>query len=142
MDKMKDLVFTYDIPGDDFNRAGDASSKLKKILKQTGYNDDAIRKIVIATYEGEINAAIHGGGGHIEVKVFPGHTDIWVTDEGPGIPNLEKAMEEGYSTASAEVRSLGFGAGMGLPNIKKYSDELEIDTAPGKGTKVFMRVMS
>ncbi len=104
--------------GDDFTCAGEASSKVKNKLKQLGYNSEAIRRAAIAMYEGEINMVIHGGGGEIFVEVYPDHIDIKMEDKGPGIENIEQAMQEGYSTAPANVRALGFGAGMGLPNIK------------------------
>ena len=125
------LTFRYEIDGDDFTRAGEASSSMKNKLKQLGLDSDVIRKVAIAMYEGEINMVIHADGGKITVTV---------SDTGPGIPDVEKAMQEGYSTARAEVRSLGFGAGMGLPNMKKYTDEMQIDTTVGRGTTITMKV--
>ena len=97
-----------------------------------------IKRIAVAMYEAEINAFIHGGGGKAVVDLYPDHVEVLITDEGKGIADLELAMQEGYSTAPEEVRMLGFGAGMGLPNISRNADERDIDTAPGKGTKVKM----
>ena len=133
---------TYDIPSadDDFTRAGEASSSVKKKLRQIGYNPEAIRKVSIAMYEGEINVAIHAGGGEAEVEISPGEVTMKLIDHGPGIADVEKAMQEGWSTAPEAVRSLGFGAGMGLPNMKKYTDSMEIDTEVGKGTTITMVV--
>ena len=130
----------YDVPGDDFTRAGEASGAVKGKLKQLGFPADVIRRVAIAMYEGEINMVIHAGGGTADVEVDPDCVRITLTDQGPGIPDLDLAMQEGWSTATETVRNLGFGAGMGLPNIKKYSDTLDIDTAPGEGTTMRMAV--
>ena len=137
---MSALTFRYEVPGDDFTRAGEASSDVKRKLKQLGYNPDAIRKVAIAMYEGEINMVIHAGGGEAVVDVDPKQVQIVLRDHGPVIPDVEKAMQEGWSTAPDNVRNLGFGAGMGLPNMKKYTDELRIDTKVGEGTTLFMKV--
>ncbi|HIS78894.1 ATP-binding protein [Anaeromassilibacillus sp. An200] len=137
---MNTLTLRYEVPGDDFTRAGEASSDVKRKLKQLGYNPDAIRKVAIAMYEGEINMVIHAGGGEAVVDVDPKQVQIVLRDHGPGIPDVEKAMQEGWSTAPDNVRNLGFGAGMGLPNMKKYTDELRIDTKVGEGTTLFMKV--
>ena len=139
---MAGLKLTYDIPSadDDFTRAGEASSSVKKKLRQIGYNPEAIRKVSIAMYEGEINVAIHAGGGEAEVEISPGEVTMKLIDHGPGIADVEKAMQEGWSTAPEAVRSLGFGAGMGLPNMKKYTDSMEIETEVGKGTTITMVV--
>ena len=137
---MNTLTLRYEVPGDDFTRAGEASSDVKRKLKQLGYNPDAIRKVAIAMYEGEINMVIHAGGGEAGVDVDPKQVQIVLRDHGPGIPDVEKAMQEGWSTAPDNVRNLGFGAGMGLPNMKKYTDELRIDTKVGEGTTLFMKV--
>lgn len=134
------LTFRYEIDGDDFTRAGEASSSMKNKLKQLGLDSDVIRKVAIAMYEGEINMVIHADGGKITVTVSDTEITMVLSDTGPGIPDVEKAMQEGYSTARAEVRSLGFGAGMGLPNMKKYTDEMQIDTTVGKGTTITMKV--
>lgn len=134
------LTFEYQIPGDDFTRAGEASSSVKNKLKLMGVDSGAIRRVAIAMYEGEINMVIHAGGGAIKVMVTDDNIRLILADTGPGIPDVEKAMQLGYSTAPEEVRSLGFGAGMGLPNMKKYSDSMQIDTEVGKGTTVTMDI--
>lgn len=130
----------FDISGDDFTRAGEASGKVKSKLKQLGIAPDAIRRVAIALYEGEINLVIHAGGGEIDVTISPESVEMVLSDKGPGIADVEKAMTEGFSTASENIRSLGFGAGMGLPNMKKYSDQMKIDTKLGVGTTIFMKV--
>lgn len=137
---MTSVPLHFTVLGDDFTCAGEASSKVKNKLKQLGYNSEAIRRAAIAMYEGEINMVIHGRGGEIFVEVYPDHIDIKMQDKGPGIENIEQAMQEGYSTAPANVRALGFGAGMGLPNIKKYTDGLRIESEVGKGTTIYMTV--
>ena len=134
------LTFTYTISGDDFTRAGEASSAIKNKLKLLGVNASAIRKVAIAMYEGEINMVIHANGGEITVTISDSEIKIVLADVGPGISDISKAMQEGYSTAPEEVRSLGFGAGMGLPNMKKYSDDFQIESVVGKGTTVTMKV--
>ena len=134
------LIFTYIIDGNDFTRAGEASSSVKNKLKMLGVSSEAIRKTAIAMYEGEINMVIHADGGEITVTVSDSEIAMVLADTGPGIPDVEKAMQEGYSTAREEVRSLGFGAGMGLPNMKRYTDEMQIDTVVGKGTTITMKV--
>ncbi|MGN0373208.1 MAG: ATP-binding protein [Enterocloster sp.] len=134
------IVFTYDVSADDFTRAGEASSDVKRKLKQMGVGPEAIRKVAIAMYEGEINMVIHARGGVITVEITPEQIKMILDDVGPGIPDVGLAMQAGYSTAPDEIRSLGFGAGMGLPNMKKYSDEMEIDTRIGEGTKITMIV--
>ena len=134
------IILEYDVTPDDFTRAGEASSDVKSKLKQMGVIPDAVRKVAIAMYEGEINMVIHAQGGHITVEITPERILMVLDDVGPGIPDVEQAMQAGFSTAPDEVRSLGFGAGMGLPNMKKYTDELNIDTKLGVGTKVTMVV--
>lgn len=134
------IVLTYDVPGDDFTRAGEASSNLKSYLKKMGVRPDVVRKVAIAMYEGEINMVIHAGGGKIEVVISSEEISMTLTDQGPGIEDIELAMQAGYSTAPDNIRNLGFGAGMGLPNMKKYTDELKIDSTVGKGTTVTMKV--
>ena len=126
----------YDVPGDDFTRAGEASGAVKRTLKQLGFHPDVVRKVSIAMYEGEINMVIHAGGGEADVEILPDRVSMVLTDHGPGIPDVEQAMQEGWSTAPDNVRNLGFGAGMGLPNIKMYSDEMKIDTVCGVGTTI------
>lgn len=130
----------YTVPGDDFARAGEASADLKATLKKLGVPAAAVRRISIALYEGEINLAIHAGGGNIDVAIGDDEVEMVLSDQGPGIPDVEQAMQEGFSTASAEVRSLGFGAGMGLPNMKRYTDEFHIQSTVGVGTTITMRV--
>ena len=130
------IVLTYDISADDFTRAGEASSDVKRKLKQMGVDPEAIRKVAIAMYEGEINMVIHASGGLITVEITPQQIKMILADVGPGIPDVELAMQAGYSTAPDEIRSLGFG----LPNMKKYSDNMEIDTKLGEGTTITMTV--
>lgn len=134
------LTFRYVIDGNDFTRAGEASSSVKNKLKMLGVDNAAIRKVAIAMYEGEINMVIHAEGGEITVTVYDDHISMVLADKGPGIPDIEKALKEGFSTAPEEVRSLGFGAGMGLPNMKKFTDEMQIDTVLGQGTTITMNV--
>lgn len=134
------LVFTYTIDGNDFTRAGEASSAIKNKLKLLGVSSDVIRKVAIAMYEGEINMVIHAEGGKITVSVSANDITMVLADKGPGIPDVDQAMQEGFSTAREEVRSLGFGAGMGLPNMKRFTDEMQIDTVIGKGTTITMKV--
>lgn len=138
---MSDVIsLDYDVAGDDFTSAGHASSNVKSILKKIGLAPQTIRRVAIAMYEGEINMFIHGGGGHIHVEIDTDQVLMCLRDEGPGIADIEQAMQEGFSTASESVRNLGFGAGMGLPNMKKYSDTMEIVSAIGQGTTVTMTV--
>ena len=134
------LTFEYQVSGDDFTRAGEASSDVKNKLKMMGVDSGVIRRVAIAMYEGEINMVIHADGGSIKVLVSDDNIRLILADTGPGIPDVEKAMQQGYSTAPEEVRSLGFGAGMGLPNMKKYSDDMKIDTVIGSGTTVTMDI--
>ena len=130
---MSSIHLHYDVSGEDFTRAGEASGSVKKRLKALGYNTDAIRRVAIAMYEAEINMVIHADGGFVDV-------DILLSDKGPGIPDVDKAMQEGFSTAPDNVRNLGFGAGMGLPNIKKYTDDMRIETKIGVGTDLYLTV--
>ena len=134
------LVFRYDVDGENFTSAGDASVPVKKNLRSLGISPDTIRRVSIAMYEGEINMVIHAGGGMAEVFVEPEDVTIVLTDHGPGIADVSLAMQEGFSTAPDNIRALGFGAGMGLPNMKRYTDEMNIETELGKGTKITMKV--
>ena len=134
------LVFKFKVEGDDFTSAGQASVQVKKNLRQLGLDAEIIRKVSIAMYEGEINLVIHAGGGEAEVSVTETAVEIVLSDKGPGIADIEKAMQAGYSTAPDNIRSLGFGAGMGLPNMKKNSDEMEIHSTVGEGTRIVMRI--
>lgn len=130
----------YTVSPDDFTRAGEASGDVKSKLKKMGVSPDAVRKVAIAMYEGEINMVIHARGGDIDVEITEDCITMVLADKGPGIADIEQAMQAGWSTAPDNVRSLGFGAGMGLPNMKKYSDDMKIDTVIGVGTTVTMRV--
>ena len=133
---MKDSLMTlrYDVSPTDFTRAGEASSDVKNKLKQLGVSPQVVRKVAIAMYEGEINMVIHAQGGQITVDITPTLIRMELKDVGPGIEDVEQAMQAGFSTAPDNIRSLGFGAGMGLPNMKKYSDTMQIDTVLGVGT--------
>ncbi len=137
---MDSIKLHYIVPGDDFTRAGAASGDVKRTLKELGISPTVIRNVSIAMYEGEINMVIHAGGGEIDVEITENEIIMTLADKGPGIENLELAMKEGYSTAPDNIRSLGFGAGMGLPNIKKYTDEFGIDTKVGVGTTLNLKV--
>ena len=132
--------FHFVVDGEDFTSAGQASVQVKKNLRKLGINPEIIRKISIAMYEGEINMVIHAGGGVAEVRVTEEAIEIILADRGPGIADIEQAMQAGYSTATDTVRSLGFGAGMGLPNMKRYTDYMDIQSTVGVGTTVTMRV--
>ena len=132
--------FHFTVDGDDFTSAGQASVQVKKNLRTLGIAPEIIRKVSIAMYEGEINMVIHAGGGEADVLIFEDRIEIHLCDNGPGIANIDLAMQEGFSTAPDNIRSLGFGAGMGLPNMKRYSDSITIDSTLGKGTKILMTV--
>ena len=134
------LVFRFDVDGEDFTSAGQASVQVKKNLRQLGIASDVIKRVSIAMYEGEINMVIHANGGVAEVRVNEDYIEIILDDKGPGIADVEKAMQEGYSTAPDNIRSLGFGAGLGLPNMKRYTDSMLIESTVGVGTKITMRV--
>ncbi|MBE6955242.1 MAG: anti-sigma regulatory factor [Ruminococcaceae bacterium] len=136
---MDALELKYTVTRDDFARAGEASGSLKKTLKTLGFSPDLVRRVAIAMYEAEINMVIHAQGGEITATVTPEELVIVFADVGPGIPDINLAMTAGFSTATDDVRDMGFGAGMGLPNIKKYADDLEIQTQVGVGTTVTMR---
>lgn len=138
---MSDTIkLKYTVSPDDFTRAGEASSDVKSKLKKMGIPPEVVRKVAIAMYEGEINMVIHAKGGSIDVEISPTEITMILTDIGPGIKDIALAMQEGFSTAPDNVRSLGFGAGMGLANMKKYSDEMDIKTTIGIGTTVSMKV--
>ncbi len=134
------ITFKFDVDGSDFTSAGQASADVKKNLRQLGLSPEIIRRVSIAMYEGEINMVIHAGGGEAFVTVSESDVTILLSDKGPGIKDIDKAMQEGYSTATDNVRSLGFGAGMGLPNMKRYTDFMEIKSVVGEGTDITMRV--
>ncbi len=130
------MEFRYEIEGGNFVKAGNASSGVKKILKQLNVAPKTIKRVVVALYEGEVNVVAHAYRGEIIVDIDTSRISIKIVDEGPGIPDIDLAMQVGYSTASQEVREMGFGAGMGLPNMKKNADEINITSEIGKGTTV------
>ena len=134
------VVLNYNVDGENFTSAGEASVAVKKSLRQMGFPPDAIRRVYIEMYEGEINMVIHADGGQATVNIFPDKIEIVLADKGPGIADISLAMQEGYSTAPDNIRSLGFGAGMGLPNMKRYTDEMRIESEVGVGTTVYMTV--
>ena len=134
------ITFHFDVDGENFSSAGEASVVIKKKLRQLGFSPEIIRRVSIAMYEGEINMVIHASGGVADVSVTDDYIELVLADHGPGIPDVDLAMQEGYSTARENIRALGFGAGMGLPNMKKYTDFMHIDTEVGKGTTATMRV--
>ncbi len=134
------LKFHYDVSGENFTSAGEASVEVKKKLRQLDFPPDVIRRVSIAMYEGEINMVIHARGGQADVLVYPDRIVIILEDHGPGIADINLAMQEGYSTAPDSVRALGFGAGMGLPNMKRYTEEMKIESTLGVGTKITMTV--
>ena len=137
MDKVN---FHFEIDGDNFTSAGEASVRIKKMLREMGFTPEVIRRVSVAMYEGEINMVIHANGGTADVDVYCDRIEIVLADNGPGISNIELAMQEGYSTAPDNIRSLGFGAGMGLPNMKRYTDQMKIESEVGKGTTISMTV--
>ncbi|HHU71201.1 MAG TPA: anti-sigma regulatory factor [Clostridiales bacterium] len=138
---MSDVVtLRYDVIPGDFIKAGEASSDVKKKLMDIGISPDVIRKTAIAMYEGEINMVIHSLGGYAEISIYPNEITILLVDNGPGIDNVEQAMSAGFTTAPDDIRELGFGAGMGFPNMKKYTDEMIVESQPGIGTRVMMKV--
>ena len=130
------LTFRFDVDGEDFTSAGQASVQVKKNLRELGISPEIIRRVSIAMYEGEINMVIHAGGGEADVSIWENRIEILLTDKGPGIADIDLAMRAGYSTAPEAIRSLGFGAGMGLPNMKRYSDSLTVESTVGEGTRV------
>ena len=136
----ENLKFHFEIDGDNFTSAGEASVKIKKLLRGMSFSPEIIRRVSVAMYEGEINMVIHAGGGHAEVRVDEEAIEIVLEDKGPGIADIEQAMQAGFSTAPDNIRSLGFGAGMGLPNMKRYTDYMDIQSTVGVGTTITMRV--
>jgi len=133
------LELFFEIEGGDFSRAGKASSEIKKVLKRLNIDSKSIKRIVVAVYEAEVNVAAHAWQGQIRAKVSEDHIQVVISDRGPGIGDIEQAMQPGFSTASREVREMGFGAGMGLSNINKNTDELHIESQVGAGTTVTFR---
>ena len=134
------IRFHYHIDGEDFTSAGQASVQVKKMLRQLDFDADTIRRVSVAMYEGEINMVIHANGGAADIVVWDEKIEVILADTGPGIPDVSLAMQEGFSTAKENIRSLGFGAGMGLPNMKRYSDEMTIESTVGVGTTIVMKI--
>jgi anti-sigma regulatory factor (Ser/Thr protein kinase) len=134
------LKLEFNIVGGDFNLAGKASSKIKKKLVQLNIEPKLIKRIVVATYEAELNVVAHAYSGILTACFEPQFFTVTVTDKGPGIEDIDKAMQPGFSTASKQVREMGFGAGMGLSNIKKNTDELNIQSKVGEGTSLFFKI--
>ncbi len=138
---MADLiVLRYEVKDGEFQYVGEASSSVKKTLRMLDVPPDALRRISIALYEGEVNMVIHAHGGNITVEISPEEVKMVLDDVGPGIPDIEQALQPGWSTAPDEIRNLGFGAGMGLPNMKANTDSMEIDSRIGEGTRITMTV--
>ncbi|MCK9218090.1 MAG: ATP-binding protein [Firmicutes bacterium] len=137
---MDNIRYDFEIEKDDFERAGEASSSIKKILRQLGLNSGIIRRVAIAAYEAEMNLVIHSNGGSIVIEIDPRKVTIFANDKGPGIKDVKLAMKEGYSTASDRIREMGFGAGMGLPNMKKCSDDFSIKSILKEGTFIVMKM--
>lgn len=135
-----EVQLKWEVRGRDFSSAGEAASRLKQALRKVGMDPEVTRRAAIATYEAEMNIVIHAYRGTITASISPGEVLVVADDEGPGIPDIELAMQEGYSTAPEEIREMGFGAGMGLPNIKRCCDDLEIRSEVGKGTTVIMAI--
>lgn len=135
---MEPLHFEYHVSGGDLTGAGEASSAMKQALRKMGFDSDTVRRVAVCMYEGEINMVIHADGGTASVDVGEDEITIVLADRGPGIPDIGLAMQAGYTTAGDAARDLGFGAGMGLPNMKKYSDEMTVESTVGVGTTVTM----
>ena len=136
---MSGIKLSYRVDGDNFSSAGEASEQVKMRLKQLGVDSSIIRRVAIAMYEAEINTVIHANGGKASVSIDHDCITVVVSDTGKGIENIELAMKEGYSTATSQIQEMGFGAGMGLPNMKKYSDEMDVQSVVGKGTTITMK---
>jgi serine/threonine-protein kinase RsbT len=137
---VKAMKLSYDVTGNDFNNAGKATEQAKRVLKQLGIDSAVMRRVAIAAYEAEMNIVIHAQKGVLHFNINPFFIEVVAQDTGPGIPDIDKALQEGFSTASDRIRELGFGAGMGLPNMMKFTDTFEIDSIIGKGTKVRMAI--
>jgi anti-sigma regulatory factor (Ser/Thr protein kinase) len=137
---MEPMHLQYEVEGGNFSKAGFASSEIKKVLKQLNVDAKTIKRIVVSSYEAEVNIVAHAYMGKISAMIDNEKIELFYDDEGPGIPDIEKAMQAGFSTASPEVREMGFGAGMGLPNIKNNADKLEITSEVGKGTQLRITV--
>ena len=140
----KKILFkkSFTIKGGDFANAGEASVEVKNVLKDVGFDPEATRRVAIASYEAEMNVVMYGGGGMMDLRVEPEKVSLVIEDQGPGIPDVKLAMQEGFSTATDEMREMGFGAGMGLPNIKKNSDSFKIHSEVDRGTRLEMMMRS
>ena len=136
--RMSLLTNTYDVHKGEFETAGDASASIKRKLKQLGVDSAVLRRVAVASYEAELNLIIHSLGGQLTMEMNPEHIVLISRDVGPGIADIDKAMQEGFSTASEEARDLGFGAGMGLPNMRRNADSFSIESQPGVGTTIQM----
>lgn len=134
-----EICYSFEIEKEDFTKAGQASSTIKKLLRQLGISSSIIRRIAIASYEAEMNIVIHSNGGVIVLCVYPDYVQITAEDKGPGIEDIDLAMQEGYSTAPQKIREMGFGAGMGLPNMKRCCDDFSIITKAGTYTKIILK---
>lgn len=134
------MEFEFSVEGGNFVKAGSASSQLKKILKQLNVDPKIVKRVVVALYEAEVNIVAHAYSGKVFIQITTDRISLKLIDKGPGIPDIELAMQKGYSTASSAVREMGFGAGMGLPNMKNNTDELNITSEVGKGTLVEMSI--
>lgn len=134
------ITLEFSLEGANFDRAGEASSKIKRVLQQIGVKAEVVRRIAISSYEAELNVIIHAWRGTVTAHISPECTELIIEDEGPGIPNIEKAMQAGFSTAPDHIREMGFGAGMGLPNMAKCTDEFDIQSQVGNGTKIIMKI--
>ena len=139
MDNSNPVRFHFNVDGDSFTSAGEASVNVKKLLRQLHIDPDVVKRVSIAMYEGEINMVIHANGGVATVDIGEREIVVQLVDTGKGIADIDQAMQEGFSTATDDIRELGFGAGMGLPNMKKYSDEMHIESEVGKGTTVTLK---
>jgi len=137
---QQEFVRRFAIAGDDFSSAGSVSIAVKKLVKEVGFAPELVRRVAIAAFEAEMNVVMYGGGGYLELHITAERVRLVIKDQGPGIADLDLAMQEGWSTATPEMREMGFGAGMGLPNMKKNSDRMEIATVPGRGTTVFLEM--
>ncbi len=135
------MKLQYAVPGDDLSLAGKASAEVKRALGRLGVAPADVKRAAVAMYEAEINMVRHGGGGVAEAEISPDRITVVLEDRGPGIPDLELAMREGYSTAPQWIREMGFGAGMGLPNMKRNADELSIESRVGEGTRVVIVIL-
>jgi len=133
------MQFRFELEGGNFSKAGSASSQIKKVLKQLSIDPRIIKRVVVALYEAEVNVVAHAWRGTVLADIEADRISLLLQDEGPGIPDIDQAMQEGFSTATDEIRELGFGAGMGLPNMKKYSDSMVIESEVGKGTVVTLK---